>query len=195
MLRSHPRAGVIGKMAHLALLGVGILILGPIVLSIGLALVAIFLGLFSAFLPFIVIGALAYGPYVLVRRTLGYPRTRLALRVRPFSPPAVPIPPQVRRFPPKLPVPPAPPIMQARREPAPKRWRSIAARVAAEVFCGGLVGGILASVALIGISQDWTAPLLIERVAMGAGIGAIVGFVVGGPRPAASGVEQTSAAA
>ena len=45
-----------------------------------------------------------------------------------------------------------------------------------------LMKGLLGAVALVGTASDWRTPALLDYSALGAGIGAIVGFVVGGPR-------------
>jgi hypothetical protein len=187
MYRHHPSAGVFGKMAHLALLGVVILFVGPIGIGIGAALLGVVIALVAAALPFVLIGALGYGPYILIRRMFP-PRPRLALHVRRLSPELARVPPEVRR--------PVPVAAEARSErlamPAREQRWSVVTRVAGEVLCGALVGGVLGAVALVGMSNEWKTGTLIDYSSLGMGIGAVVGFVVGGPRPAP--VEQSPAA-
>jgi hypothetical protein len=181
MYRSHCAAGVFGKAVHLAMLGVGILVLGPIALGLGAAVLGVVVAIVAAVLPFVAIGAIAYGPFVLVRRALGYPRPRTVLGMHRVIP-------EVRR------VQPAPVEMAFDRpEPTPpaRRRRSVVARMAGEVLCGGLVGSVLGAVAVIGTKGDWQTAALLDYSALGAGIGAVVGFVVGGPRPAPA--EKTPA--
>ena len=87
------------------------------------------------------------------------------------------------------------PVRMATKSERPENqshWRRVAARVVSEVFCGAVVGGILGVVALVGMGQDWTGHALMNYSAIGAGIGGLVGFVVGGPRPVP--VEQTHTA-
>jgi hypothetical protein len=170
MYRAHP-GGVFGKVAHLALVGVGILFVGPIALGLAAAALAVVVAIVGLVLPFVVIGGLAYAPYLLVRHLFGKPKQptaevrRVLPEIRPSRPATVGIP--VER--------PAPPRPE-------RRVRSTVARVAAEVFCGALVGGVLGAIALIGASNDWRTGALLDYSALGAGVGAVVGFVVGGPR-------------
>jgi hypothetical protein len=175
MYRAYHSSGVLGKAAHLALLGVGILILGPIALAIGAALLGIVVAIVGTALPFVVIGGIFYAPYALVRHLRNQERERIASVLRRAVPE----------------VPPAP-VRLAFQRPASttatRRPRGVVARVIAEVFCGALVGGTLGVVAVVGSSGglahvvDHTNALM-DYSALGAGIGAVVGFVVGGPRP------------
>jgi hypothetical protein len=185
MYRYHRRTGVVGKMLHLALLGVAILFVGPIALGIGAALLGVVVAIVGVALPFVVIGGLGYGPYLLVRRMFGPPRPRLALHVRRPLSELRRVPPEVRR------AEPAAATFRSERVAVPERRRSVVARVAGEVLCGALVGGVLGVVALVGMAGEWQTSTLIDYSALGAGIGAVVGFVVGGPRPVP--VEQTPA--
>jgi hypothetical protein len=185
MYHVHHAGGVFGRMAHLAMLGAGILFVGPIALGLAGVALGVVVAVLSLFLPFIVIGGIAYGPYLLVRHLLGYPpRQRPTLQVRRIVPESRPVRPAVLEV---LPVErPAPPRPE-------RRVRGIVARVAAEVLCGALVGGALGAVALVGANNEWRAPALLDYSALGAVIGAVVGFVVGGPRPAPA--EKTATVA
>lgn len=186
--RYHCSTGVVGKMAHLTLLGFGILFLGPVALGLVATVLALVLGVVAAALPFVVIGALGYGPYVMARRMLGYPRQRV-VEVRKIPPPRRVVP-EVPRVPPvsaavEL------PLIPIREEPRP-RPQGVVVRVLKEVFCGALVGGVLGTVAVMGAASDWQVTgRVLDCAAMGAGIGAVVGFVVGGPRPTRT--EKTAA--
>jgi hypothetical protein len=179
MYRSCCSAGAFGKVAHLAMLGVGILFVGPIALGIGATLLGVVVAILGAAVPFVLIGAIAYGPYVLVRRMLGHNRQPVVLDARRAVPRPQPIQLPVVEIPVERP-------MSAPRRP---RQRGVVARVAGEVFCGALVGGVLGAVTVLGPVGDWQMSALLNYSALGAGIGAVVGFVVGGPRPAP--VEQT----
>jgi hypothetical protein len=170
MYRAHP-GGVFGKVAHLALLGAGVLFVGPIALGLGAAALGVVVAILALALPFVVIGGLAYAPYLLVRHLFGNPKPRPTAEVRRVLPEIRPVRPATVEIPVERPAP--------RSE---RRARSTVARVAAEVFCGALVGGVLGAVALISASNDWRTGALLDYSALGAGVGAVVGFVVGGPR-------------
>ena len=133
-MHAHHAGGVFGKVAHLALLGAGILFVGPIAVGLGAAALGVVVAILALLLPFVVIGGIGYAPYLLVRHMFGSPKQRPTLEVRrvlpevrPFRPAAVEVP--VER--------PAPP-----RE---RRVRGVVARVAAFVF--GAAGGALGAVA------------------------------------------------
>jgi hypothetical protein len=182
MYRYHRPTGAIGKFAHLTLLGAGILFVGPVVVGLGLAAVAVVIGLVAAALPFVVVGALGYGPYVMVRRAFGPPRQKVAMELRKVVPPArrfVPEPPRVRPVAAAVEVP-------VPSEPQPEsRPQGVVVRVLKEVVCGAVVGGVLGTLAVLSASSDLQVTgRLLDCAAMGSGIGAVVGFVVGGPRPA-----------
>jgi hypothetical protein len=181
MYRSHCAAGVFGKAAHLAMLGVGILVLGPIALGLGAAVLGVVVAVVGAVLPFVAIGAIAYGPFLLVRRMLGYSPQRTALEVRRVIP-------EVRRV---HTVPVELAVERPESTPPARRRRGVVARMVGEVLCGGLLGGVLGAVAVMGTMGDWQTSVLLDYSALGAGIGAVVGFVVGGPRPTP--VEKTPA--
>jgi hypothetical protein len=167
---AHYTSGPFGKVLHLAVLGLAVLILGPI----GLGLAALILGLIVAVvgtaLPFVVVGALVYGPYLLVRRALGHRRPEPTAEVRRVFPAAAPVRPVAMSAP--LPAPPQP------------RKRSVVMRVIGEVLSGALVGALLGAVVVVGPPGDWHTGTLVNYASLGAGIGAVVGFIVGGPRPA-----------
>jgi hypothetical protein len=189
MFRSYSSSGTFGKIAHLALLGVGILFLGPIALALAATALGVALSIVAAMLPFVLIGALAYGPYLLVRHLFGHQPlrpARLEARKMPVPPQRVHpfvVEPAVRR---PIPVVPAVAPLPARR-----RQTGVVARVLGEVFCGALVGGILGAVTVLAPVSDWQVHNLVSYTALGASIGAVVGFVVGGPRPAPA--EKTQA--
>jgi hypothetical protein len=176
MYRSYLESGVLGKMAHLAMIGIGIIFVGPVALGLAAAALGVVVALLGVALPFIVIGALGYGPYLLVRWMFGKSERKAVANARRAIPESQPVP--------------QPEIMLAveRRSPAPKerRPRSTIARVLGEVFCGALVGGVLGAVTVVGPVNDWQMSALLNYSALGAGIGAVVGFVVGGPRPTAT---------
>src|SRR5271166_1890287 len=67
MYRAYYSHGVVSKVLSLTLLGVAILFVGPVILTVVVTVVGLIL-------PFAVVGAIAYGPYLLVRRALGYRR-------------------------------------------------------------------------------------------------------------------------
>ncbi len=179
MYKTHCCPGVLGKIGSLALLGAGILFVGPLALAlagVALGLVATVVGVA---LPFVVIGGLAYGPYLLARRLFGPQRRPVALKV-----PPVPAP-RPARF--------EAAAERPASEPAAPRRRGVVARTVAEVFCGALVGGVLGTVAVVGAMNDWQVSHVLDTAAIGAGIGAMVGFVVGGPRPAPAEKAVTAA--
>jgi hypothetical protein len=137
-----------------------------------IAAVTLVLGVVIAALPFVVVGALGYGPYLMVRRSLGYPRRPVTAEVRRV----VPEVPRVR------------PVAAAVEVPSStartRRPRGVVVRVLSEVFCGAMVGGVVGAVAMLGPAPDWhITGKMLDCAALGAGIGAVVGFVVGGPRP------------
>lgn len=146
-------ASLIGKMSSLALLGIGVLFVGPIAL-----------GVVAVILPFVVIGAIAYLPYRLARRWLGNKRNAPleAPKLRPLT--------LAVERPILAPAPAVPPI---ERKPKPA---GAVARMLGEVACGALVGGVL------GMLAGYQSPELMNYASLGVGIGTVVGFVVGGPR-------------
>jgi hypothetical protein len=173
------RAGVLGKIAHLAVLGVGILFLGPIALGLLAVMLGVVVAILGAALPFVIVGAIAYAPYLLFKHTFG--------RQQP------PVVPEVHRA---LPTPPkfqhaAAELVVERAKPE-RRRRGAALRIVGEVFSGALVGALLGAVTVVGPQADWQMNTLLNCVALGAGIGGVVGFVVGGPRPTSS--EKTPVA-
>ncbi len=170
--RPHQCQSVARRIAHLTLLGAGVLFLGPVALGLVATVVGLLAAVVATVLPFVVIGGIAYAPYLLIRRMVGDQR-RPAV---PAVPEARPPMPEARR------VAPAPAAVSFERQahlPAPRR-RGVVARIAAEVFCGALVGGVLGVMAAGG----WQSAEWLNYVGLGAGVGAVVGFVVGGPRPA-----------
>jgi hypothetical protein len=186
MYRSYQASGVFGKVAHLALLGVGILFLGPIALGLAATALGIAVALVGVAAPFVLIGAIGYGPYLLVRRVFGGPRRQVPMEARRVvpqaAPPARPVPVRVAIERPETPRPETP-------RPA-RRPRGVVARVVSEVLCGALLGGTLGGVAVIGTVGTWQTGALLDYAGLGMAIGAVVGFVVGGPRPAP--VEKTA---
>jgi hypothetical protein len=177
--RVHSSTGALAKLAHLALLGVGILFLGPIALTIAAVILAVVVAVLGTALPFILVGALAYVPYRWVRRKSLAGRQPSTADVRRVAPPQ----PLLR------------PIALARPvehppQPQPERRRgSVVKRVIGEVLSGAIVGALLGAVVVVGPPGDWQTGTLVNYLALGSGIGAIVGFIVGGPRPAK--VEKT----
>jgi hypothetical protein len=172
MYRAHPTGGIFGKVAHLALVGAGMLFVGPIAIGLGAAALGVVVAILALLLPFVVIGAIGYAPFLLVRHLFGKPKQQPTAEVRRVLPEIRPIRPAAVEIPVERPAPPRPE----------RRIRSTVARVTAEVFCGALVGGVLGAVALIGASNDWRTGALLDYSVLGAGVGAVVGFVVGGPR-------------
>jgi hypothetical protein len=124
-------------------------------------------------LPFIVIGGIAYAPYLLFKHMFGRKQ-----------PPTIPEARRVIPMPPKFQ--PAAAALVAERPKPERRKRGAALRVVGEVFSGALVGGLLGAVTVVGPVGDWQMNTLLNCVALGAGIGGVVGFVVGGPRPTAT---------
>jgi hypothetical protein len=177
MYQTHCCPGVLSKIGSLALLGVGILFVGPIALGLVGVAVGLVAAVVAVVLPFVVIGGIAYAPYLLARRVFGPRRRTVALKVAPV-PPVRPA-----RF--------EPPAERPAPEPPAPRRRGVVARTVAEVLCGALVGGVLGTVAVVGAMIDWQVSNVLDTAAIGAGIGAMVGFVVGGPRPAP--VEKATA--
>lgn len=179
--RAHYSSGALGKIAHLALLGVGILFVGPIALGIVATLLGVVVAVLGAALPFVLIGAIGYGPYLLVKRMFG----RQAPPIVPEARRVFPEPPRVQPAVFELPL---EPYVQTRPE---RRPRGVVARVIGEVLSGAVVGAILGAVTVVGPVGEWQVSTLMNYCALGAGIGAVVGFVVGGPRPAPA--EKTPA--
>jgi len=123
-----------------------------------------------------------------VRRMLGYPPRPIALRLR------KPLP-QVRRVVPEAPrVQPVAAAVEQPVEASPERRPAgTLVRVVREVICGAVVGGVLGTVAVLGTATDWhITDRVLDCAALGTGIGAVVGFVVGGPRPTPA--EKTTVA-
>jgi hypothetical protein len=167
------QAGVLGKIAHLAVLGVGILFLGPIALGLVAVILGVAVAILGAALPFVLIGAIAYAPYLLFKHTFGRQQ-----------PPAIPEARRVLPTPPRFQ--PAAAELVAERAKPERRRRGAALRIVGEVLSGALVGALLGAVTVVGPQADWQMNTLLNCVALGASIGGVVGFVVGGPRPTAT---------
>jgi hypothetical protein len=152
------RLGVLRSLMGLALMGFAVTVLiGPVLAVLGVLL------------PFAMIGALAWVGFrvgrVLVRRIRGR-RTRLVLVDSPPAPSVdhVDFRPAVGEL----------PIVRP-----PSRLRALTRstlQVAVEVGCGAILGAALA------VLMDWQSGSGIEHPTLGAIIGAVVGFVVGGSR-------------
>jgi hypothetical protein len=181
MNHKHFGRGPLGRLLHLALLGVAILLLGPIALGLVAVALGVVLAVAAPVLPFVIVGGLAYGPYLLVRRMLGHRGPVLTPQVRKAFPEIPPLRPRS-----------AVALIERPVAPRPERnMRVVVKRVVGEVLSGALVGGLLGAVTVVGFSDVWQTSALISYCSLGAGIGAVVGFVVGGPRPAR--VEKTPA--
>jgi hypothetical protein len=156
----------------LALLGAGIvLVTGPVVALIGLLL------------PFAMVGGLAYGSYHLVQRIVkGRTHEEMKAKVEETAAQvrdnAVLAAQRLRQAVARVDLPAVGPrvTVSIRRAGGRVRWLGgVIARTALEVGAGAAVGAALA--ALAAPQFGWT-----DQVALGAGIGAVAGFVVGGPR-------------
>jgi hypothetical protein len=163
------QAGVLGKVAHLALLGVGVLFVGPIALGLVAVALGVVVAILGAALPFVVIGGIAYAPYLLFKHMFG----RQQPPVLPDARRVIPLPPKFQ----------TPAVALAVERAKPERRKRVALRIVGEVLSGALVGGLLGAVTVVGPVGEWQTSTLLNCVALGAGIGGVVGFVVGGPRP------------
>jgi hypothetical protein len=139
-----------------SLLGLAVLVLiGPVLAIVGVLL------------PFALIGLLAWGGYRLLarlrRRIWARKGEREIVRVAELNPEP---PLEVVALETPAPAP----------APRPRAWRTVG-YVLAEMVCGAAVGASLAVLAA------WQQDSSFEFVPIGAGIGAVVGFVVGGARP------------
>jgi hypothetical protein len=162
--------GVLRSLVCLTLIGVAVTVLIGPVLTIG-----------GVLLPFVVIGALAWGGYRLSRAVvlrLSGRRERLVVIEERL------IPREQRPVPPPVQAPVVRPVMVMDALPVSgsrpaSRLRSLARtamHVVIEVACGAALGAALAVVV------DWQTVTRVEHAALGAAIGAVVGFVVGGSR-------------
>ena len=159
MFSSGRPLDLLRSVVCLSLLGVAVIVLiGPA------------LAIAGVLLPFVLIGGLAWGAYrftlELVRRMRG---DESRFEVKEVAASCMSVPPRFR------------PLTEARTTSRQQgRFRSMmrtAIQVGIEVGCGAAIGAALC------ILVDWQTGTSIEHPALGATIGAVVGFVVGGTRP------------
>jgi hypothetical protein len=165
--------GLLRTLVCLSLIGLAVTVLiGPVLAVLGVLL------------PFALIGGLAWGGYhagcMLLRRLRGDRRPVVFKDEAPASTPLPMIDSRVAQGP--------APVHPMRRLGALART---GLHLFVEVGCGAALGAGLAVLA------DWQSSASIERVLLGAGIGAIVAFVVGGspPRRVPDGTEESLKAA